>query len=60
MDKQNVEHHVGYGKVAAAPTQLQLADPGSMHGVRAKFADHHFDFTKGDEAEFDTAGEYPW
>lgn len=49
----------GY-KIVVPPTQLQLADPGSMHGVRAEFADHHFYFTKHDEDELYPAGEFPW
>lgn len=49
----------GY-KVMIPPTQLQLADPGSMHGVRAEFADHHFYFTKQHEDELYPAGEFPW
>lgn len=49
----------GY-KVVVPPTQLQLADARSMHGVRAEFADHHFYFTKHDEAELYPAGDFPW
>lgn len=49
----------GY-KVVVAPTQLQLADRGSMHGQRAEFADHHFYFTKHDEDELFPAGDFPW
>lgn len=49
----------GY-KIVVPPTQLQLADPGSMHGQRAEFADHHFYFTKHDEDELFPAGDFPW
>lgn len=49
----------GY-KIAVPPTQLQLADPTSMHGARAEFADHHFYFTRGHEDELYPAGEFPW
>lgn len=49
----------GY-KVVVPPTQLQLADADSMHGVRAEFADHHFYFTKHNEDELYPAGEFPW
>ncbi|KAH8591040.1 copper amine oxidase [Bisporella sp. PMI_857] len=49
----------GY-KVMVAPTQLQLAEVGSMHHKRAEFADHHFYFTKGTENELFPAGDFPW
>lgn len=49
----------GY-KVVVAPTQLQLAEPGSLHGVRAEFADHHFYFTRHHEDELYPAGDFPW
>lgn len=58
--KNTVSHKSPGYKVVVAPTQLQLADPGSMHGIRAEFAYHHFDFTKGDEDELYPAGEFPW
>lgn len=49
----------GY-KVMIPPTQLQLAEPGSLHGLRAEFADHHFYFTRHDEDELYPAGDFPW
>lgn len=47
-------------KIAIPPTQLQLADPSSMHAARAEFADHHFFFTRHDEDELFPAGDFPW
>lgn len=59
--RKNATSHKPPGyKVMVAPTQLQLAEPGSMHGVRAEFADHHFYFTKQHEDELYPAGEFPW
>lgn len=58
--KNAVSHKAPGYKVVVAPTQLQLADPRSMHGIRAEFADHHFYFTKGSEDELYPAGEFPW
>lgn len=58
--KNGASHRAPGYKVMVAPTQLQLADPGSMHGARAEFADHHFYFTKQHEDELYPAGEFPW
>lgn len=59
--RKNAASHKPPGyQVMISPTQLQLADPGSMHGVRAEFADHHFYFTKQHEDELYPAGDFPW
>lgn len=59
--RKNAASHKAPGyKVVIPPTQLQLADPGSMHGIRAEFADHHFYFTKGNDDELYPAGDFPW
>lgn len=59
--RRNAASHKAPGyKVVVPPTQLQLADPGSMHAARAEFADHHFYFTRHHEDELYPAGDFPW
>lgn len=59
--RRNAASHKAPGyKIAVPPTQLQLADPTSMHGARAEFADHHFFFTRQHEDELYPAGDFPW
>lgn len=58
--KNRASHKPAGYKVVIPQTQLQLAEPGSLHGMRAEFADHHFFFTKHHEDELYPAGDYPW
>lgn len=59
--RKNAASHKAPGyKVVVPPTQLQLAEPGSLHGLRAEFADHHFYFTQQHEDELFPAGDFPW
>lgn len=58
--KNQASHKPAGYKVVIPQTQLQLAEPGSLHGIRAEFADHHFYFTKQDEDELYPAGDFPW
>lgn len=47
-------------KLVPPPTQLLLADPGSVQSDRAKFARHHLWVTKYKDDEFYAGGRYPF
>ncbi|KAK7719558.1 hypothetical protein SLS64_001735 [Diaporthe eres] len=47
-------------KLVPPPTQLLLADPGSIQSDRAKFARHHLWVTKYKDDEFYVGGVYPF